>query len=717
MKKPRLTYRQLTIIIFLFTIALGFIYPYTISSFNGDSNQYFSWVKDFYTGYGNYFSWTTAAGYNQFSIIHIFSIITGSISYRSPEIFFLLVNYFELFLLLISCLLFIRLAIPKIEVATLNQWTYALASSIILWTLICLFAGAAPQSIGLQVTDLFLIFVDNFIIISIGWFLFLLNKIFIEKKFSKLNISLFILFQLYFSLTTLRFLSGAILTEITLLIFIIISSKTSTKKKLNKKNNSNNSVLFVPLAQMSIACLIILSAIFVIGYFGFFIIEPYSTSARFVLRGGETSTSQAWGNAMIALTQYLAFTDLSYAVILLRLSYLGALCYGLKIIFQSLFFNEYRGFRLTLPQLFSLLTGINFILVTLAGLFSHGTVFLDVGNIGHYYELSAIFAFLTVIALILDKWKDFKQIKVFSLSTLILISLFSLYYLKAKKDVEFPMTKLLNCINLNKEKYHLKNGMGDFWVVNPLMAQTTGTRFSVIGTMATNLDYNWQRNLTEEVATTNFLLYTNQEYRANTLNLLNSKIPSLNYQEINCNNGMGIIVFDDKTAKYINQFRSTEFNNSKSWFYISNYGTGQTLWSKMPWNQQFVKEHHEYFYYGSLLRKTSQEAQYSVNDDLSIIADGQRLPQPQPVMMTEMVHAGKGSYYLNLHYELTGNANVFVVNLQTQQPISELILSQSELYKELSFNLDNVIPIAIVIVIYPSSKILLKDLTLGKLVD
>ncbi len=699
-------------------MALGFIYPYTISNFGGDSSQYFSWVKDFYTGYGNYFSWTTAAGYNQFSIIHVFSIIIGSISYKSPGLFFLIVNYCELFLLLISCLLFVKLTVPKLEIAIFNQWAYALASGMVLWTLIYLFAGSASQSTGLQVTDLFLIFVDSFIIFSIGWFLFLLNTIFVQKQFSKLNITLFILFQLYFSLTTLRFLSGAVLTEIALLIYIIASSKVSVNKKFNnKKSSANTNSLSIPLSQVSIACLIILGTIFVIGYFGFFMVESYSTSARFVLRGGETSTSQAWDNATVALSQYLTFTNLNYAIILLRLSYLAVLCYGLKTVFQTLFLNKYLGFRLTLPQLFSLLTVINFTFVTLAGFFSHGTVFLDINNIAHYYELSVIFAFLTIIAVILEKWKNFKQIKVFSLATLLLISLFSLYYTKAKKDVEFPMTNLLNCINLNKEKYQLKNGMGNFWVVNPLMAQATDIRFGVIGTMATNLDYNWQRNLTEDVTNTNFLLYNSLEYKDNTLNLLSSKIPSFNYQEVNCNDGMGIIVFDDKTAKYINQFRSAEFNNSKSWFYISNYGTGQTLWGKMPWNRLFVQEHHEYFYYGSLLRKTSQEAQYNVNEDLSIIIDGQKLSQPQPVMMTEMVHAGKGSYYLNSHYALTGSASIFVVNLETQQPISELNLSQPESYNEVSFNLDNTTPIAIVIIISPGSKLVLKDLTLGKSVE
>lgn len=758
------------LVVVLFILGLAFIYPFTVSGFSGDSNQYFSWIKDIYTHHGGYFSWTTAAGYNQFSIIHLFSLALGSVTYKSPVAFFMVVNYSELILLAFAGCIFIKLVNFNSHTAQLTKWVYGLPFFIVYWTLVCLFAGGtAPQSVPLQATDLFLIFVDSFIVISIGWFLFLIHRIFIIKDTPKLNLICFILFSLYFSLTTLRFLSGAVFTEAILLICILIRSKWIVKcgsniksmdknpKPSNKGNNISATKIsksevdkpdvlwYVPFSKKSVAVLIGLGIIFMLGYYGFFMIEPYSSSARFVLRGSETSTAQAWNNACVALGQYVAFTDLNLLNIFLRLSYFIILCYGIVILLHVAILPK-KSARLNLDytQIFGLLTAINFILVTATGLFSHGTVFLDTGVIAHYYELSAIFAFFTFTAFILNKCEKINsigiglnRIKYISLMGLFISIIFSGFYIKAKSNTEFPNSKLLSCINANKNKYQLKNGMGDFWAVNPLMAQTTDTRFSVIGSMATNLDYNWQRNLTESMTNTNFLVYTNSEYKQNILNLISSKIPTLNYQEINCSNYVrvgdagindtgindtgisdtGIIVFDTQTANYIDQFRNREFNNSKAWFFISNYGTGQRLWAKMPWNQRFIESYHEYSYFASLLRRTSPQAQYTVNGNFFMQVDAKDLSQTQAVLMTEMIHAGAGNYSVKLSYELTGDqAGVFVINLGTQQPIANLTLQQSETNEQLDFNLNNTTPIAIIIVMAPGSKLLFKQLNLNKFV-
>lgn len=99
---------QFGLIVVLYLCGLGFIYPFGVNAFNGDSNQYYFWIKDIYTHHGGYFSWTTAAGYNQLSIIHIFSYLIGWVTYQSPIRFFTVVNFTELVLLLFASLLFIR---------------------------------------------------------------------------------------------------------------------------------------------------------------------------------------------------------------------------------------------------------------------------------------------------------------------------------------------------------------------------------------------------------------------------------------------------------------------------------------------------------------------------------------------------------------------------------------------------------------------------------
>ena len=129
--------------------------------------------------------------------------------------------------------------------------------------------------------------------------------------------------------------------------------------------------------------------IFISGYYGFFMLEPYSTSARFVLRGHETGLGVAFQNGITALGQYVSGFD-SISNIILRVAYLIVLGYGLKELFCIFFKPKNCNIPLKATELFGLLTIINFILVTTAGLFSGGTVFLDIPQIGHYYELSAI---------------------------------------------------------------------------------------------------------------------------------------------------------------------------------------------------------------------------------------------------------------------------------------------------------------------------------------
>ncbi len=696
MSKPKLGISQF-IYIALFITSLGFIYPFTVNAFNGDSNQYFSWIKDIYTQHGGYFSWTTAAGYNQLSIIHIFSLLIGAFTYSSPNAFFLIANLCELILLAFSSIMFVKLT-NKLSAKHQSRFFYGILLGITSWTLICLFAGSSTLSVPIEATDLFLIFVDSFIILSIGWFIALLDKIQQEKKIPYQQLILFCCYSLYFSLTTLRFINGAILTEFVLLILLLFRGT-----QIGKTN-----------AWLLGLCL---ALIFVVGYFGFFCLETYSTSARFVLRGGEVSFTDEWNNAYTAINRFFTFSDVNALTVILRILYLLSLIYGLKVLIAILLPWQKIKAELSITQIFALLTIINFILVSTSGFLSHGTVFIAIDSIAHYYELSAIFSFLTIVSTIiyLDKAINEAFLEKITYIGLIAGTCFSIFYISfSSKTLEFPYRKLSECINQHKSQYNLVNGMGDFWVVNPLMAQAKDNmRFSVIGTMATNLDYNWQRNLSENLSNNNFLVYTNDAYKQNTLALINSKIPHLDYQDIDCGNNSGIIVFTPATTSYIDKFRNQEFKNALSWFSLSNYGFGQTLWAKMPWNTQFVENNHEYNYFGSLFRRISPHAQYAVNSDLSIQVNSGFYSEP--VLMTEMIHAGAGKYYLNLDYNLQGNpSGIFVINLVTQEQIAGINLSPATNYAKVDFALEQPQPIALVLVTGANSNFKLEKSTFGK---
>src|ERR1017187_3614034 len=95
---------RLGILVFiLYLTSLVFIYPFSNNNFGGDST-YYGWIKDIYKYHYGYFSWTTPAGYNLFSIVYVFSLLTGYFTYNSPVVFFLIANCSELILLLLLSL-------------------------------------------------------------------------------------------------------------------------------------------------------------------------------------------------------------------------------------------------------------------------------------------------------------------------------------------------------------------------------------------------------------------------------------------------------------------------------------------------------------------------------------------------------------------------------------------------------------------------------------
>ncbi len=689
------------LVVFLYLIGLCFIYPASVTNFNGDSNSY-TWIKSIYADNYSYFSQSVAAGYNLFAIIYIFSYLIGSFSYYSSSVFFLIVNYVELILLLLSSLAFIKLT--GIDTQKFKQWFFLLPLAILIWTIMSILAGSAPEGVAIHATDLYLLFVDTFIILSIACFINIFNHF--STKIPIYRLIGFALFSLYFASTTLRFINNAILTELVLLGIFFIHNKTShnlqaTRGKSSKLKNVTlyNSGKIVQLA-------IILIIIAIIGYFSFFALEQYSTSARYVLRGGEVSTSIEIQNAIDASNQYFSGFTNPY-IILLRISYLITLAYGVIVCIKHLV----SDYKINLIKIFALLTFINFLLVTIAGIFSHGTVFLDTGVIGHYYELSTIFSFLTVTAFLinlLDKY-NYKLISIIGLG---LISLFSIIYVGQQKH-QIPGEDLSKCIESYKQQYNLKDGVGDFWITRLLNGNPLNTlNYTVIGTMATNLDYNWNANLQLPKQNVNFLVYTDNNYKQNTLSLIGSKTPTLNYQDVSCGTNNGFVVFDELSSNNISKFRNTEMDNARSWFYLTSYGLGQDLWGKMPWHKSYINDYHEYNYYGSLFRRSSQSVQYTINPDLSQTVTGQ---SQSPVLMTEMIHAGAGKYYINTMYTANGAAGIFVINLNTQQAISNLQLDSSKDSAEFNFNLDQTTPIAIAVILAPeTSSFTLKHLTFGK---
>lgn len=710
------TYWWLPVIIIAYLASLSFIYPISLKNLGGDAVEYYMWVRDIYTMQGGFFSWTKAPGYNVYSIIYIFSYLIGWFSYKAPILFFTIINYTELILLPIAAIILVKLS--GINQYKLRTWICVLLTSITIWTIICLAEGATLQVVQIQATDEYLIFVDSFIIISIAWFLNIIFSLAKNNKLPLIKLSLFIVYSLYFALTTLRFLSNAILAEMFILSIIVFRSYWLSYIKTKIKTTGQN-WLKLSLNKYKICSLgavfILLIMLFIIGYYGFFMIETYSSSTRYIMRGGELTFNQALANGVIALKQYLSTFNLNLIALILRTCYIVVFIYGIKTLI-NLCIPFKQSDQFTITKIFAMLSVINFILVTLAGLFSHGVVFLATNVIAHYYELSAIFSFLAIVSFIVAKLDSVKYIHIICILSLIACSIGSYIY---NNSTPKPDNSILTCINKNKSQYDLHNGMGDFWLINPLMALESdyNMRFSLISDGPSLTNYNWVNNLTNNLINNNYFIYTNQENKQSTLQLISSKIPSITYKEICQDKGTGIAVFDPQTTKYIDKFRQAEFNNSLAWFYMTNYGLGQTLWAKAPWHKQFIKNHHEYFYYGSLLVRTLNSIKYQVNNDLSLHI--LNAPANYPVLVTDMmINASKGKFYIKANYATNEPVKLVVFDLKTNNYIYTLPLDPKNNQAMMEFNLTKATPILLIVsATVANTDMTIHSIRLGKYVD
>jgi hypothetical protein len=103
-----------------------------------------------------------------------------------------------------------------------------------------------------------------------------------------------------------------------------------------------------------------------------------------------------------------------------------------------------------------------------------------------------------------------------------------------------------------------------------------------------------------------------------------------------------------------------------------------------------------------------------INPDLSQTVTGN---SQSPILMTEMIHAGAGKYYLDANYSANGPSGVVVINLNTKQAISQLNLDNTTDHAHLDFSLDSNTPIALAIILAPTTNsFTLKHLTFGKYV-
>lgn len=705
---------QINILIYcLFFLTLSILYPFTATHFGGDYSQSYCWARDIYTHYSGYLSWSVAPGYNLFFLSSILSLIIGSITYDSVHWFYFIANFLDIILLTVSGLVFVKIVFPEIKQ---QVWIRILPFLMILWMMMALFANPEiPQSITLQATDYFAMLPDGFFLVHFAWFFYLLNQYTLKQKTSKIHYLSFVIVSLYLGSTNLRFLSHVIMAESLLTIMAAVRGfKLNTQPKNLTKHQINQAYNFYLdsfSSMVFITCGLVI--LFVIGYLAFFCLETYSTTARFALRGGEVTTAQSLQNAIGIIPDYLS--GFSYPInFIFRVTYLVVLVYGFKTIYAAITSAN----KITVSQIFAILTSINFILVTLSGLFSHGTVFLDPGMITHYYELSAFFAFYTVASLVLEficrqspkktsSTKN-KKVKNTSISTtyprylyittigLLITAIFSSgYCLTQYPTAKLPNQDLYAFIKKNSSKYNLHDGMGDYFQANAIAAQDNDRRYVIFAALATNLNYNWIHNITVPIGDVNFLVFTDNNYKQNALYLLQSKVPNVNYTELDMNDHEGILVFDSPTTANLHTILTAEQINSRSWFYISNYGTGQYLWAKMPWNKNFIEQYHTYTYYGSMLSRTNSGINYLVNQDFSITVPS--TPQNGAAVATEMIHSGKGSYHININYSSNVPAQLVVVNVLNNTPLAESNLTPNSNMGQLDFALDHVTPIAIIV--------------------
>lgn len=582
-------------------ITIGvWIYIPTINDFSGDSYEYFGIAKDVYLKHGNYFNWTTAAGYSLWSLNYLITLVVGSFTFKSPIIFFLIINLFEIVILWVGIFCFYN------ALAKLFKINYKLNLHI------CLPFYAAV--IGLDVisngffdfifaTDLFLILYDGISLLMLAWLLKLLIS---GDKTSRLQYWLFWLISFYLCVTNLRYCSLAIAIQIISIWLLYLQFHDEIKFK----------------AAMLLKLTMGLIVIAFVGYLIKGVIDVYPADAFYFYPARLDIIILSF---KLKLFHYLkAIWSYNIAALFLH----GLFWCGI-IIFLSLSLrwcyycarkkkaeSKQLGIYLSMLVLCMVVAAIVLVLISRINIFVGGN-FLGL----RYFELCVIFVFIGLFYFVITR---LKMINIWLIVTLLTINCFSsiIYVYTHIPQSGFPYSTLAQCVKDNYQQNNLENGLGEYWTARLISAQVNQEVYPFMSDNPINTDFLWLSSLAIPPGNFNYLVYHNRDYLNRAMNRIYSLLPDLKISKsIDCGKETGIVVFSATNANYLTQLLKQEMVNYSSWSTINTMNWSHLLWQLSPLHRKFILSHNFYYYQGALLFKgqaSNDKVKYKNNSDFSV---------------------------------------------------------------------------------------------------
>lgn len=631
----KLKLNKLVINLICSLLVLVILYHPTILYLDADSYEYFGIVKTIWHQNGSYWDWTTAAGYNHFSLNYLLTLVVGVFTHNSAINFFWLNNFIEVILFYSGCDLLYKAVYQK--------------SNKLIFPVIVIWLSIYSLSNGLYnyifASDLFLLLYDAVFLMMLAWQIKLLRA---NAPLSKYF--LFFVINLYLSATNLRYCSISML----LLIFNQVLFSYFFGVILNKK-------------RLAVTTSILLAEI-VIGYFLKAALDLYPTDAIYFT---QLSTSLATIHAFT--TKLTIFTN-SFQFIniwgLLNNSLFFVAC--AIIFYVGLTALTSKKANKPTAYLFTLTLTI-IVLLTVILIIKPSNVFNSQTYEGmRYYEIAIVFVSITFIFWLVN----LVIINKFQFIVVILAFLFAAYllsYFKGYDKIKYDST--LQCINANKTQYNLQDGLGSYYVGRYLslsMESNDVYAFATPNNHPTNFAYGWLTNIYPKPnQQVNYAVINNQQYHDllfNQLNQFSSKVEVS--KVIPCGGDFQLVRLSDKYAKELTNILLQQAANYRASFIFYNLSATQTVWHAMPWHKTYQQVNTQKLYWGNMLYKNNTSVTYSNESNLAVNISYRDLPTYSLIAMdtNSIVYSDNAKITLKIKY--SSSAQLIVTTFDVFNQIS-----------------------------------------------
>lgn len=638
-------------------LALIILYHPTILYMDADSYEYFGIVKTIWYQHGSYWDWTTAAGYNHFSLNYLLTLVVGIFAHNSAINFFWFNNFIEVLLLYVGCDLLFK--------AVYQKSSQLIFPCIVIWLAIyCLSNGLYTYIFA---SDLFLLLYDAIFLMMLAWQINLLRSNAPAKKYV-----LFFMVNLYLCATNLRYCSISMLL-LMLNPFILSAFDRNILRNYRK---------FIILG-------LVIAVEILVGYFMKAALDVYPTDAAYFIQ-----SSSPFDSLHAFVYKFQIFNSSFQQINIWGLLANSLFFISIGILIYSVTTMAVKKDKNCQITYLLITTASIVVLISLMLIINPSSVFNSRDYSGmRYFDLGVIFVIITFILWLVDK-----EVKNFIFVLLIVSSILTIYittYFSGYNNIQY--NNLVQCISSNRAKYDLQDGLSSYSVSRYLSLGLNMESNDVYAFATPNnnppisFQYGWLTNIYPKInKKINYAVIYNEEYQRNIEQRLNEFYAPMQIENtINCPNNVQIVKFSDGYADEITKVLLQEASNYRSWFTLNSISSTQTMWRIMPWNMQYQKSNNIYEYFGSMLMKVNNSHVSYINEsDLSVQIKYNRL-QPNNILAlnsTMITYASSSNINVMINYSSSANIYLAIVHGNEIFDLKELPKSKNN-FAKFSMNL------------------------------